>query len=105
MVNVFYINVVITHHYFIHFIKVFDGGVAIIKCWRLSLVNVFYINVVITHHYFIHFIKIFDGGIAVIFNGFQGIINTLHLPGHGIKTVKKIKENKQVVNFTLSLYS
>ena len=77
----------------------------IIKIQGLRLVNVFYINVVITHPYFVCFIKVFDGGVAVLFNGFQGNISTLHLPGHGTKTVKKIKENKQVVNFAFLINS
>ena len=71
----------------------------------LRLVNVFYINVAINHPYFVCFIKVFDGGVAVLFNGFQGNISTLHLPGHGTKTVKKIKENKQVVNFAFLINS
>ena len=50
-------------------------------------------------------LKIFDGGVAVLFNGFQGSIANLHLPFHGTKSEKNIKENKQVSTFILLLPS
>ena len=49
--------------------------------------------------YLYYVTKVFSGGVCIESHGFKGSISTLHLPGHGIKSEKKIKENKQVISF------
>jgi len=41
--------------------------------------------------------KVFSGGVSIESHGFKGGISILHLPGHGLKSEKKIKENKQLL--------
>ena len=49
--------------------------------------------------YLYYVTKVFSGGVSIESHGFKGGISILHLPGHGIKSEKKIKENKLVIGF------